>query len=234
MCIAFGPLETSQPVMHRICASLLVLSLSSLTAAQAAEIDVKPVDSGSTLIVIEGDFEHSDVDTFRTKVAALSTPRVTVAFKSDGGSLVAGIRIGTLIREKKFATVIPDGGVVRVGLRACLARRRAPVHGGGRDRRLPCGLRSQILRTGREQLGQCDPGRLPQSARPFGRRHPLPDQDGADVDPVDEPGGCERAGHHRGGVVAAAIDDAVQRGRRPRRTTAMARPNAGPPISCAR
>ena len=96
--------------MHRICASLLVLSLSSATAAQAAEIDVKPVDNGSTLIVIEGDFEHSDVDTFRTKIAALSTPRVTVAFKSDGGSLVAGIRIGTLIREKKFATVIPDGG----------------------------------------------------------------------------------------------------------------------------
>ena len=34
---------------------------------------------------------------------------MTVAFRSDGGSLVAGIRIGTLIREKKFATVIPDG-----------------------------------------------------------------------------------------------------------------------------
>jgi hypothetical protein len=95
--------------MHRICASLLVVLLSALTAAQAAEIDVKPVDSGSTLVVIEGDFEHDDVDTFRKKVAALSTPRVTVAFKSDGGSLVAGIRIGTLIREKKFATVIPDG-----------------------------------------------------------------------------------------------------------------------------
>ena len=28
---------------------------------------------------------------------------------SDGGSLVAGIRIGTLIREKKFTTIIPDG-----------------------------------------------------------------------------------------------------------------------------
>jgi hypothetical protein len=95
--------------MHRICASLLVFSLWSLTAARAAEIDVKPVDGGSTLIVIEGDFEHDDVDTFRKKVAALSTSRVTVAFKSDGGSLVAGIRIGTLIREKKFATVIPDG-----------------------------------------------------------------------------------------------------------------------------
>jgi hypothetical protein len=95
--------------MHRICASLLVLSLSASTAAQAAEIDVKPAGSGSTLIVIEGDFEHSDVDAFRKKVAALTTSRVTVAFKSDGGSLVAGIRIGTLIREKKFATVIPDG-----------------------------------------------------------------------------------------------------------------------------
>ncbi len=32
-----------------------------------------------------------------------------MAFRSDGGSLVAGIRIGALIREKKFATVIPDG-----------------------------------------------------------------------------------------------------------------------------
>jgi hypothetical protein len=72
--------------MHRICASLLVLSLSSLTAAQAAEIDVRPVEGGSTLIVIEGDFEHSDVDTFRTKVAALPTPRVTVAAASSPAS----------------------------------------------------------------------------------------------------------------------------------------------------
>jgi hypothetical protein len=32
-----------------------------------------------------------------------------VAFRSDGGSLLAGIRIGMLIRVKNFITVVPDG-----------------------------------------------------------------------------------------------------------------------------
>ena len=95
--------------MHRIGASILVLLLLSLTVAKAADIDVKHLGNGSTLIVVDGEFELSDVDTFRTKVAALSTSRVAVAFQSDGGSLVAGIRMGALIREKKFATVVPDG-----------------------------------------------------------------------------------------------------------------------------
>jgi hypothetical protein len=95
--------------MHRICASILSLSLLSWSAATAAEIDVQRLGNGSVLIVIEGDFEQGDIEAFRKNVASLSTTRVAVAFRSDGGSLVAGIRIGSLIREKKFATVIPDG-----------------------------------------------------------------------------------------------------------------------------
>jgi hypothetical protein len=95
--------------MHRIGLSIAALWLLSSAAATAAEIDVRPIDNKSVLIIIEGDFEHDDVEAFRAKVAGLTTPRATVAFRSDGGSLVAGIRIGTLIREKKFATVIPDG-----------------------------------------------------------------------------------------------------------------------------
>ena len=95
--------------MHCIGASILVLLLLPFSAANAAEIEIKRLDNGSALIVIEGDFEHGDIDTFRTKAASLSTAKAAVAFRSDGGSLVAGIRIGTLIREKKFATVIPDG-----------------------------------------------------------------------------------------------------------------------------
>jgi hypothetical protein len=93
--------------MHRIGAFILLLS--SLGAAAAAEIDVQQLGNGSVLIVVEGDFEQGDIETFRKKVASLSTAKAAVAFRSDGGSLVAGIRIGTLIREKKFATVIPDG-----------------------------------------------------------------------------------------------------------------------------
>jgi hypothetical protein len=92
--------------MHRIW--VFILLLLSMAPANAASINVSHVGNGSALIVIEGDFELGDVDAFRTKVAALTTPRAAVAFRSDGGSLVAGIRIGTLIREKKFTTIIPD------------------------------------------------------------------------------------------------------------------------------
>ena len=87
---------------------VFILLLLSVATANAATINVSHVGNGSALIVIEGDFELSDVDAFRTKVAALTTPRAAVAFRSDGGSLVAGIRIGGLIREKKFTTIIPD------------------------------------------------------------------------------------------------------------------------------
>lgn len=93
--------------MHSIW--VFILLMFSVAASEAAEIDVQQLGNGSVLIVIEGDFEQGDIDTFRKKVASLSTSKAAVAFRSDGGSLVAGIRIGSLIREKKFATVIPDG-----------------------------------------------------------------------------------------------------------------------------
>jgi hypothetical protein len=94
--------------MHRIW--VLILLILSVATAHAANFTVTYVGNGSALIVVEGDFEPGDVDAFRTKVAALNTPRAAVAFRSDGGSLVAGIRIGTMIRDKKFTTIIPDHG----------------------------------------------------------------------------------------------------------------------------
>jgi hypothetical protein len=100
-------IKKSQLVMQSIGAFIFLLF--TLATASAASIDVKRLDNGSALVVIDGDFEASDIDTFRAKVAALTTPRVVVAFHSDGGNLVAGIRIGGIIREKKFTTVVPDG-----------------------------------------------------------------------------------------------------------------------------
>jgi hypothetical protein len=88
----------------------LILLLVTLPEANAADIDVRRLDNGSTLIVIDGKFELGDVESFRAAVASLPAARTTVAFQSKGGRLLAGIRIGTLIREKKFATVVPDGG----------------------------------------------------------------------------------------------------------------------------
>jgi hypothetical protein len=93
--------------MHSIGAFIILLL--TLATANAANIEIKRQANGSALIVIDGDFEAGDIDTFRTKAASISAPRVVVAFHSDGGNLVAGIRIGALIREKKFTTVVPDG-----------------------------------------------------------------------------------------------------------------------------
>jgi hypothetical protein len=85
---------------------VIVTLLLAPPAAGAANIDVKPVDGAAALVMVEGDLELNDIDVFRSKVAALS--KATVAFRSDGGSLLAGIRIGMLIRVKNFTTIVPD------------------------------------------------------------------------------------------------------------------------------
>jgi len=79
------------------------------TAVEAAQISVNPLNNGSTLVAIEGELDLADIDTFRTRTESLPVGRATVEFSSKGGSLLAGIRIGSLIRTKKFTTVVPDG-----------------------------------------------------------------------------------------------------------------------------
>jgi hypothetical protein len=93
--------------VRSICVTILLLL--ALTAAQAAEINVKQLENGSALVTLEGRFDLGDIETFRTKVASLPAGKATVALHSKGGRLLAGIRIGTLIRAKKFATVVPEG-----------------------------------------------------------------------------------------------------------------------------
>jgi hypothetical protein len=83
-----------------------MVSLLAPPAADAAYIDVRQVDSAPALVVVEGDLELGDIEVFRSKVAPFS--KATVAFRSDGGSLLAGIRIGMLIRVKNFTTIVPD------------------------------------------------------------------------------------------------------------------------------
>jgi hypothetical protein len=83
--------------------------IAFLGVAEAADIEVQRFDNGSALVVVEGRFELSDVEAFRENVEALPAGRATVAFRSRGGRLLAGIRIGAVIRAKKFTTVVPDG-----------------------------------------------------------------------------------------------------------------------------
>jgi len=86
-----------------------VFWLLALPVAQAADIVVKPLEGGSTLIAIDGELELSDIDSFRAKAEPLPLGRTTVEFRSKGGRLLAGIRIGAQIRAKRFNTVVPDG-----------------------------------------------------------------------------------------------------------------------------
>jgi hypothetical protein len=78
------------------------------TAAKGATIEVVPLGSTeSGVVTIIGPFEFSDTETFKAKTAFLS--RAIVTFSSNGGSLVAGIEIGTSIRLRNFVTLVPDG-----------------------------------------------------------------------------------------------------------------------------
>jgi hypothetical protein len=88
---------------------IIALWLLASTRVEAAQITVKPLDNGSTLVAIEGELDLADIDTFRTRTESLPVGRARVEFSSKGGSLLAGIRIGSLIRTKKFNTVVPDG-----------------------------------------------------------------------------------------------------------------------------
>src|SRR5712675_468320 len=90
--------------VHYIVLAIVLLFASN--AAEAASIEVKHLDAGGSLVVLDGDMELGDVEQFQHKVATLS--KATVAFRSDGGSLLAGIRIGMLIRVKNFTTIVPD------------------------------------------------------------------------------------------------------------------------------
>jgi hypothetical protein len=84
----------------------LVVGVLAATTANASEITVDP--SGNTaLIVLEGRLNQGDEDLFRARIAGLHNLSTVVALNSPGGDLRAGIEIGTIVRMRGFATVVP-------------------------------------------------------------------------------------------------------------------------------
>ena len=81
---------------------LAVLSAGS----HAAEIAAYPINDG-VVITISGDLVVTDVQKFTDTIAPYT--KGIVVFSSDGGSLAAGLRIGTIIRMRNFATAVEDG-----------------------------------------------------------------------------------------------------------------------------
>jgi hypothetical protein len=75
--------------------------------AQAAIISVEPSVRGQpALVLVDGGLEPGDGDQFRSKTSFLS--KAIIAFRSDGGSVIAGIQIGESIRLKAFTTFVPE------------------------------------------------------------------------------------------------------------------------------
>ena len=84
-----------------------VFAFAFSNLARGASIDVMtPANSDTALVTVEGQLVLEDIQAFRQKVSSL--PKAIVAFQSDGGSVIAGIEIGKIIRLRTFATLVPD------------------------------------------------------------------------------------------------------------------------------
>jgi hypothetical protein len=84
---------------------------AALTCSQsmAANVTIAPPKPGKPpMILVEGVLNPEDADTFEAITSSLSAV-VIVSLNSDGGSLIAGLRIGELIRARQFYTVVPKG-----------------------------------------------------------------------------------------------------------------------------
>jgi len=115
-------------------------------AAAAAEINASPVPGkpDSAIIEIKGEFELSDVETFRAVSAPY--PKAIVIFHSNGGKSMAGIEIGTRIRMRGYTTVVLDG--------ATCASACATAWIGGAPRMMGPGARIGFHAASIEQGGQ--------------------------------------------------------------------------------
>jgi hypothetical protein len=90
----------------RLCISIASILLVT-TPAVAAVITVREqTPDRPIVVVVEGTLAAFDEDQFAAKTAPLSS--AFVAFNSDGGSLITGLRIGEAIRRKGFSTIVPD------------------------------------------------------------------------------------------------------------------------------
>jgi hypothetical protein len=91
----------------RLCISIASILLVTTPVVVAVIIVREQTPDRPTLVVLEGSLAEFDEDQFAAKAASLSS--AFVAFNSDGGSLLAGLRIGEAIRRKGFSTIVPDG-----------------------------------------------------------------------------------------------------------------------------
>jgi hypothetical protein len=74
---------------------------------KAAQFDVRPLDSGIPVVWVIGTIDYGDLDAFTLRANQL-TGKAIVALESQGGNLVAALRIGEYVRLKGWATFVYD------------------------------------------------------------------------------------------------------------------------------
>lgn len=94
--------------MVRLVWLTLLLLCAGMSQLSAAEITAIPLDRpGQGVVILNGDIEIRDRETFLTKIAPFSGGMVML--NSRGGSAYAGIEIGKAIRMRSFTTWVPSG-----------------------------------------------------------------------------------------------------------------------------
>ena len=94
---------------HTAVAALTIAwAVALINGSYAAEIAAKPVAGSAEIgaIAVQGRLSISDIQEFRNVISRF--PKAVVAFNSDGGSALAGIQIGELIRLKGYITLVPS------------------------------------------------------------------------------------------------------------------------------
>ena len=93
--------------MHVIALYLLTFLLILLVPKLGLSATIAVLDpNGVAVVLVQGTFNVSDASEFQSKTGPLS--KAIVLFESDGGSVVAGIQIGEIIRLKNFVTLVPN------------------------------------------------------------------------------------------------------------------------------
>jgi hypothetical protein len=89
-------------VRHFLAFVFMLLSPKLGFSATIAVLD----PDGVAIVLVQGAFTAGDASEFQNKTGPLS--KAVVLFESDGGSVVAGIQIGEIIRLKNFVTLVPN------------------------------------------------------------------------------------------------------------------------------
>jgi hypothetical protein len=84
----------------------IIFAITSATCAHAAEISVDLKSGAMPTVRFAGPIVVEDAERFFQKVSPL--PQATIVLNSDGGSAIAGIAIGEIVREKQFHTLVPS------------------------------------------------------------------------------------------------------------------------------